>query len=102
MPFVAEKRLDILGLLAMSMITAKLASFCLISGKLFGMFPAPFRPGFQRAHLSPFSLASIPRKSGFLKEGSCAKLVFSLFPPVVPSATSKSRLISAQLNPALT
>ena len=100
--FVAEKRPDILALFAISMITAKLASLSRISVTLLGMVPAPSRAGFQREPLSPLSLESIPKKSGFAKDGSWAKIVLSLVPPVVPSATSKRIVISEQLKPALT
>lgn len=44
---------------------------------------------------------SMPRKSGFSKEGSWPNTVFSRVPPVLPSATSNRVVISAHVKPAL-
>ena len=61
---------------------------------------APERSGFQREPLSRLRAASMPRKSGFVKEGNWAKIVLSRVPPVLPSATSNRAVISVHVKPA--
>ena len=89
-----------LSSLAMAIMTAILLRDWMQASEFADPRFAPLRPGFQRLPLSRLRAASMPRKSGFVKEASCPKIVLSRVPPVLPSLTSNRSVISAHVKPA--
>ncbi len=88
-----------LGLLAIDITTARLASACFAAFEYTGLSGAPCKPALHKDPLSPLSAVCIPGKSRFVKQASCPKTVLSLVPSLLPSATSNKVVVSAQVKP---
>ena len=99
-PLLAEKSSLTLSLLAMAITTARLLRDWTQALELAQSRFEPWMLGFQSDPLRRFRAASMPRKSGFVNEGSWPKTVLSRVPPVLPSATSNKVVMSAHVKPA--